>query len=141
MDGTLTTELKAKLERHFGRCSSCRERYLQECERRAKIRSDAEFHPDDEYWRNFHTRLSTEMYLDESIHERLHRWKLALFPAALFQYSSFGLFKLIVLGLMVILSILLFRAERKESHLQDPASVRIEHDSTGMPLYRINKPK
>ena len=136
-EGTLKPEFKAKLERHLTRCSPCRESYLREQTRREQLKFDAEFQPNDEYWRNFHSKLAQEIDRRETLHERLSRWKLAHFPTTLFRYSSFGLLKLLILGMMIIFSIVLFRAEHTNSRVQDPAAVTVEHDSSGIPLYHI----
>lgn len=134
--GTLNDDDRIEMERHFACCARCHVAYENRIAGQAQMISEAEFKPDEEYWRNFHTKLTCEMNQRESFHDRLHRWKLTYFPAALCQYSTFGLFKLGVLAIMILLTFLIFRTENSVAHTQAPLSIIVEKDSTGMPVYR-----
>ncbi len=136
ISGSLDDVRRRAFEQHLDQCEPCRE--MVACKRihNHHLKEQREYQSQDDFWQGFHKKISRDINQPETLPERFDRWRLTNFPAAFCQFSTLGLLKVVLLGLMVTLSILLFRDETELSHAQDPVVISVERDSTGTPLYQ-----
>ncbi|MDK9700768.1 MAG: hypothetical protein OEM52_11540 [bacterium] len=94
------------------------------------------FEPDSDFWDGFHSKVICNCNRTENFSERLSRWRTVYLPCTFIQYSNGGLVRMVLLGVIAIISILLLLKTPAYTHTpQTPESIRIERDSTGLPVY------